>query len=156
MKEILTVKSDDVVGRVKTYEAIVKGENVPEPGVPESFKVLIKELQSLGLDIKVLAENKEEIKISEVYEDDEDTAPLDVRIDGMEDDTREREADFGMFDEDEDEEDEDFDDDFDDFGDDFGDEEESDEDEDEDDEFDDFDGEPTDEDLANEESGSDD
>ena len=61
LQEILTVKSDDVVGRVKTYEAIVKGENIPKPGVPESFKVLIKELQSLALDIKVLAENKEEI-----------------------------------------------------------------------------------------------
>ena len=53
-KKFLTVKSDDVVGRVKTYEAIVKGENIPEPGVPESFKVLIKELQSLGLDVKML------------------------------------------------------------------------------------------------------
>ena len=53
LQEILTVKSDDVVGRVKTYEAIVKGENVPEPGVPESFKVLIKELQSLGMDVKI-------------------------------------------------------------------------------------------------------
>ncbi|HBT46515.1 MAG TPA: DNA-directed RNA polymerase subunit beta [Peptococcaceae bacterium] len=60
LQEILTVKSDDVVGRVKTYEAIVKGENVPEPGVPESFKVLIKELQSLGLDVKVLSEENEE------------------------------------------------------------------------------------------------
>ena len=54
LQEILTVKSDDVVGRVKTYEAIVKGESVPQPGVPESFKVLIKELQSLGLDVKML------------------------------------------------------------------------------------------------------
>jgi len=65
----LTVKSDDVVGRVKTYEAIVKGENIPEPGVPESFKVLIKELQSLGLDIKVLSENNEEIEIKELDDD---------------------------------------------------------------------------------------
>ena len=65
LQEMLTVKSDDVVGRVKTYEAIVKGENIPEPGVPESFKVLIKELQSLGLDVKLLAEDKElEIKES--------------------------------------------------------------------------------------------
>ena len=61
LQEILTVKSDDVVGRVKTYEAIVKGENIPEPGVPESFKVLIKELQSIGLDIKVLSEDAQEI-----------------------------------------------------------------------------------------------
>jgi hypothetical protein len=63
LKELLTVKSDDVVGRVKTYEAIVKGENVMEPGVPESFKVLIKELQSLALDVKVLTENREEVEI---------------------------------------------------------------------------------------------
>lgn len=69
LQEILTVKSDDVVGRVKTYEAIVKGENVPEPGVPESFKVLIKELQSLGLDVKVLSEENEEIEIRDEEED---------------------------------------------------------------------------------------
>lgn len=69
LQEILTVKSDDVVGRVKTYEAIVKGENVPEPGVPESFKVLIKELQSLGLDVKVLSEDDKEIEIKEAEED---------------------------------------------------------------------------------------
>ncbi|MEW6698514.1 MAG: DNA-directed RNA polymerase subunit beta [Bacillota bacterium] len=74
LQEILTVKSDDVVGRVKTYEAIVKGENVPEPGVPESFKVLIKELQSLGLDVKVLSENEEEIEIKEIEEDVTETA----------------------------------------------------------------------------------
>ncbi len=74
LQEILTVKSDDVVGRVKTYEAIVKGENVPEPGVPESFKVLIKELQSLCLDVKVLSENEEEIEIKEVEEDVTETA----------------------------------------------------------------------------------
>lgn len=73
LQEILTVKSDDVVGRVKTYEAIVKGENVPEPGVPESFKVLIKELQSLGMDVKILAENEEEIEMRELDEDDEPT-----------------------------------------------------------------------------------
>ena len=65
LQELLTVKSDDVIGRVKTYEAIVKGENVPEPGVPESFKVLIKELQSLCLDVKVLSEEAEEIQIQE-------------------------------------------------------------------------------------------
>ncbi|MBX6352471.1 MAG: DNA-directed RNA polymerase subunit beta [Thermoflavifilum sp.] len=72
LQEILTVKSDDVVGRVKTYEAIVKGENVPEPGVPESFKVLIKELQSLGMDVKILSEDEQEIIIRET-DDDEDT-----------------------------------------------------------------------------------
>ena len=69
LQEILTVKSDDVVGRVKTYEAIVKGENIPEPGVPESFRVLIKELQSLALDVRVLSENEEEIEIKEEEED---------------------------------------------------------------------------------------
>ncbi len=74
LQEILTVKSDDVVGRVKTYEAIVKGENVPEPGVPESFKVLIKELQSLGLDVKVLSEDEQEIEIKEIEEDIHETA----------------------------------------------------------------------------------
>jgi DNA-directed RNA polymerase subunit beta len=68
LQEILTVKSDDVVGRVKTYEAIVKGENIPEPGIPESFKVLIKEMQSLGLDVKVLSEENEEIEIKESVE----------------------------------------------------------------------------------------
>ncbi len=73
LQEILTVKSDDVVGRVKTYEAIVKGENIPDPGVPESFKVLIKELQSLALDIKVLSADKQEIIIREL--EDEDLAP---------------------------------------------------------------------------------
>ncbi|MCL1983347.1 MAG: DNA-directed RNA polymerase subunit beta [Clostridiales bacterium] len=65
LQEILTVKSDDIVGRVKTYESIVKGENIPEPGIPESFKVLIKEMQSLGLDVKVLSEDNEEIEIKE-------------------------------------------------------------------------------------------
>ena len=69
LQEILTVKSDDTIGRVKTYEAIVKGENIPDPGIPESFKVLIKELQSLALDIKVLNENKEEIEIRELEDD---------------------------------------------------------------------------------------
>jgi DNA-directed RNA polymerase subunit beta len=69
LQELLTVKSDDVVGRVKTYEAIVKGENVMEPGVPESFKVLIKELQSLALDVKVLTENREEIDVR-MHDDD--------------------------------------------------------------------------------------
>ncbi len=69
LQEILTVKSDDVVGRVKTYEAIVKGENIPDPGVPESFKVLIKELQSLALDIKVFGEDHQQIEIKELEDD---------------------------------------------------------------------------------------
>jgi DNA-directed RNA polymerase subunit beta len=82
LQEILTVKSDDVVGRVKTYEAIVKGENIPEPGVPESFKVLIKELQSLALDVKVLSEGSQEIEILEDFDDEYDE--LDVNIEGRE------------------------------------------------------------------------
>ena len=83
LQEILTVKSDDVVGRVKTYEAIVKGENVPKPGVPESFKVLIKELQSIGLDIKVLNEDEEEISLRDTDDDINETArKLDLDIDG--------------------------------------------------------------------------
>ncbi len=68
LQEILTMKSDDVVGRVKTYEAIIKGENIPEPGIPESFKVLLKELQSLGLDVKVLDENHKEVQLIETSE----------------------------------------------------------------------------------------
>ena len=68
LQEILTVKSDDVVGRVKTYEAIIKGENIPEPGIPESFKVLIKELQSLGLDVKVLRDDQTEVEIMETID----------------------------------------------------------------------------------------
>ena len=72
LQEILTVKSDDVVGRVKTYEAIVKGQNVPTPGVPESFKVLVKELQSLGLDVKVLDEDKREIDLKQSFDDPDD------------------------------------------------------------------------------------
>ena len=71
LQEILTVKSDDVVGRVKTYEAIVKGKNVPTPGIPESFKVLIKELQALALDIKVLDENDEEIDLRQSFDNEE-------------------------------------------------------------------------------------
>ena len=83
LQEILTVKSDDVVGRVKTYEAIVKGENVPEPGIPESFKVLMKELQSLALDVKVFTEEREEIEIRESVDDD--LEELDVNLEGRED-----------------------------------------------------------------------
>ena len=84
----LTVKSDDVVGRVKTYEAIVKGENIPEPGIPESFKVLIKELQSLGLDLKLYDDNDTELEIKEnsdydevnenILDDDDIDEPEDV------------------------------------------------------------------------------
>ena len=68
LQEILTVKSDDVIGRVKTYEAIIKGENIPEPGIPESFKVLLKELQSLGLDVRVLREDNTEVEIMETID----------------------------------------------------------------------------------------
>jgi DNA-directed RNA polymerase subunit beta len=68
LQEILTVKSDDVVGRVKTYEAIIKGDNIPEPGIPESFKVLLKELQSLGLDVKLLDEDRNEVELMETSE----------------------------------------------------------------------------------------
>lgn len=84
LQEILTVKSDDVVGRVKTYEAIVKGENIPEPGVPESFKVLIKELQALCLDVKVLDDSYGEIQLKE-FAEEEETKELDVNIEGVED-----------------------------------------------------------------------
>ena len=82
LQEILTVKSDDVVGRVKTYESIVKGENIPEPGIPESFKVLIKELQALCLDVKVLNDDNEEVKLKEFVEDD--VEELEVNIEGTE------------------------------------------------------------------------
>ena len=85
LQEILTVKSDDVVGRVKAYESIVKGENIPEPGIPESFKVLIKELQSIGLDIKVLSEDAKEITIKDEDDDDigEKAKNLDLDVDGV-------------------------------------------------------------------------
>ena len=87
LQEILTVKSDDITGRVKTYEAIVKGHNVPQPGVPESFKVLTKELQALCLDIQVLDENMEVIELSE--DDDEETAeysrPMEQAVSGADD-----------------------------------------------------------------------
>ena len=72
LQEILTVKSDDVVGRVKTYESIVKGNNISEPGIPESFKVLVKELQALGLDVKVLTEDRDEVKLRDYFEDEMD------------------------------------------------------------------------------------
>ena len=80
LQEILTVKSDDIVGRVKTYEAIVKGENIPKSGVPESFKVLVKELQSLALDIKILDHDMSEIDLDASFEDDDDSVPAeDIR-----------------------------------------------------------------------------
>ena len=75
LQEILTVKSDDVTGRVKTYEAIIKGENIPEPGIPESFKVLLKELQSLGLDVRVLKDDNTEVELTE----DIDYSDTDLR-----------------------------------------------------------------------------
>jgi len=81
LQEILTVKSDDVVGRVKAYEAIVKGKSIPTPGIPESFKVLIKELQALSLDIKVWGDNREEIVLREIEEDD--TPPISLRREEM-------------------------------------------------------------------------
>ncbi|MBO7345569.1 MAG: DNA-directed RNA polymerase subunit beta [Clostridia bacterium] len=76
LQEILTVKSDDIVGRVKTYESIVKGTNISEPGIPEAFKVLLKELQSLALDMKVLTENKEELAVKDLIESDIDDIPF--------------------------------------------------------------------------------
>ena len=75
LQEILTVKSDDTVGRVKTYEAIVKGENLPKPGVPESFRVLMKELQSLGLDVSIMDENDEEIELRDTEDDEIESQP---------------------------------------------------------------------------------
>ena len=80
LQEILTVKSDDVVGRVKTYEAIVKGQNIPTPGIPESFKVLIKELQSLSLDVQVLDSNGEEVDLKQHFDDDYDMGFNDVNL----------------------------------------------------------------------------
>jgi len=91
LQELLTVKSDDVVGRVRTYEAIVKGENVPEPGVPESFKVLLKELQSLGLNVRVLAEDDREIELKESDDDIAETA-RDFELDVVAPEPRERRA----------------------------------------------------------------
>ncbi|CUP70038.1 MAG: DNA-directed RNA polymerase subunit beta [Clostridium baratii] len=91
LQEILTVKSDDVVGRVKTYEAIVKGENIPEPGVPESFKVLIKELQALCLDVRVLNDNNQEVQLRELTEEN-DSADLEVNIEGTEEFVQEQPA----------------------------------------------------------------
>ncbi len=112
LQEILTVKSDDIVGRVKTYEAIVKGENIPEPGIPESFKVLIKEMQSLCLDVKVLTEDNEEIEIKETSEIEDIPAiedMVDVDIEGEEVDDADEfdEEEIAIVEEDEDDFDED-------------------------------------------------
>lgn len=104
LQEILTVKSDDVVGRVKTYEAIVKGENIPEPGIPESFKVLIKELQSLCLDVKVLAEGENEIEIKE--DDEDDLGEIESLIDGGDSEIEDSDDDYNDNDDDYDEDDE--------------------------------------------------
>ena len=118
LQEILTVKSDDIVGRVKTYESIVKGNNISEPGIPEAFKVLFKELQSLALDVKVLTENKDEIQLKDFSDADmddepdtrrdEETEEIDFNFDDEDEDEDEDEGDVGsIFEEDEDE-DEDF------------------------------------------------
>ena len=84
LQEILTVKSDDIVGRVKTYEAIVKGENIPKSGIPESFKVLVKELQSLALDIRILNHNMEEIDLDASFDDDEEGVVSEEMMQTME------------------------------------------------------------------------
>jgi DNA-directed RNA polymerase subunit beta len=119
LQEILTVKSDDIVGRVKTYESIVRGENISEPGIPEAFKVLLKELQSLALDVKVLTESGDELVIREVEEEEDqaDTAASQrellkdeelEEIDFSVDDDEEEEGDFdvkSIFEDDEDDED---------------------------------------------------
>ena len=121
LQEILTVKSDDTVGRVKTYEAIVKGQNVPKPGVPESFKVLIKELQSLCLDVRVLNSDGEEIDLKQTFEEDDDLIPQAVMDpDDMEEVVDEGDLDEGFTFEDGDEY-------SDDYSDDYGDEDDDDE-----------------------------
>ncbi|MTI48345.1 DNA-directed RNA polymerase subunit beta [Sporosalibacterium faouarense] len=119
LQEILTVKSDDVVGRVKTYEAIVKGENIPEPGIPESFKVLIKELQSLSLDVKVLSEGDSEIEIKESVDDEisELNIGLDKREDSGDEDLADPDDDYEEDDDYEDDDDYDDDNDNDDYDD---------------------------------------
>ena len=120
LQEMLTVKSDDVVGRVKTYEAIVKGENIPEPGVPEGFKVLIKELQSLGLDVRLYSKDDKELELTENIEDGidfnlEENKPLVTKEELMEEDLLDQDM---LLDEEEPEEDEELkeDDNFDDLG----------------------------------------
>ena len=83
LQEMLTIKSDDVTGRVKTYESIIRGQPIAEPGIPESFKVLVKELQSLGLDIKILTDDNQEISINELSMDEQDqhVAPVEAEHD---------------------------------------------------------------------------
>ncbi len=103
LQEILTVKSDDTVGRVKTYEAIVKGQNVPKPGIPEAFKVLVKELQSLALDVKVLNINNEEIDLKQSFDEDEDFVPKASEDENMHYSLDENELDDSFRTEDEDE-----------------------------------------------------
>jgi DNA-directed RNA polymerase subunit beta len=102
LQEILTVKSDDIVGRVKTYESIVRGENISEPGIPEAFKVLLKELQSLALDVKVLTESGDELVIREVEEEEDNADTAASRREALKDEELE-EIDFNV-DDDEDEE----------------------------------------------------
>jgi DNA-directed RNA polymerase subunit beta len=100
LQEIITVKSDDTVGRVKTYEAIVKGQNVPKPGIPEAFKVLIKELQSLALDVRVLDTDGVEIDLKANFEDDEDIIPQPVSVaEDMEEMVESGSLDDGFFEE---------------------------------------------------------
>ena len=102
LQEILTVKSDDIVGRVKTYESIVKGENISEPGIPEAFKVLLKELQSLALDVKVLTETGDELIIRE-FDDEEEARDEDERKRELAKEEELEDIDFSEADDDEDE-----------------------------------------------------
>ena len=95
LQEILTVKSDDIVGRVKTYESIIKGQNIPKPGIPESFKVLMKELQSLGLDVKVLDKDKNVIDLKQSFDDDD----IGLRADNVPEDTEFNEQNVALEDE---------------------------------------------------------
>ena len=105
LQEILTIKSDDVVGRVKTYEAIIKGQNIPKPGIPESFKVLIKELQSLGLDVKVLDVDQNEVDLKQHFDDDDDAYLQDENTEHLNDNVVDEDelANFGYSEADEDE-----------------------------------------------------
>ena len=126
LQEILTVKSDDIVGRVKTYEAIVKGENIPKSGIPESFKVMVKELQSLALDIRILNHNMEEVDLDASFEDDDEGGYSEEMMetmsegDGISDDFGEDDLDeAGMVMDDDYDSDDDYDEDFDDEDDDF-------------------------------------
>ena len=104
LQEILTVKSDDIVGRVKTYESIVKGENISEPGIPEAFKVLLKELQSLALDVKVLTETGDELIIRE-FDDEEDARDEDEKRKELEKEAELEDIDFSEADDENEDED---------------------------------------------------